>query len=165
MLKILTILDIWKTGLELLQKACKVTKPDKETNGHVIWNTRSWQRSEVVSIATKDNQPPKDKKTKTDCLMQTDHLGNTLCKFLLTLNICLSKMPYVAGVAQDQTVCPHSLIRELHIPLICKKGLHWLFSRQCNFQIKLRRCAGWSGATLSAHGIWHMLPSCGWRRV
>ena len=62
------------------------------------------------------------------------------------------RLPYADSVAPDQPAHPRSLIWELHCPLICRKGFHWLISGQCSSQIRLRGCAGWSGATLSAYG-------------
>ena len=35
-------------------------------------------------------------------------------------NILSGNMPYVESAAPDQRVYPHSLILQLHIPLICK---------------------------------------------
>ena len=69
----------------------------------------------------------------------------------LTLK-ALIKMPYADSVASDQPAHPHSLTWELHCPLICRIGIHWLISGQCRSQVKLRRCAGWSGAPLSSYG-------------
>ena len=62
------------------------------------------------------------------------------------------RLPYADSVALEQPAHPRSLIWELHCQLICRKGYHWLISGQCSSQVRLRRCAGWSGATLSAYG-------------
>ena len=60
-------------------------------------------------------------------------------------------LPYADSVAPDQPAHPRSLIWELHCPLFYRLGSHWLTSGQCSSQIRLRGCAGWSGATLAAY--------------
>ena len=55
------------------------------------------------------------------------------------------------SVAPDQTAHPRSLIWKLHCPLINQCNPLLQKSGQCISQIRLHRCAGWSGVTLSAY--------------
>ncbi|KAH3736880.1 hypothetical protein DPMN_043455, partial [Dreissena polymorpha] len=81
--------EIMVTGENLFTNGCHaVTKqPDSEadsTKGHLIWNTQSFDRSEVVTIPTKGQQEgPLNKKQKTSKsemsdAPQTDRDGNAL---------------------------------------------------------------------------------------
>ena len=63
---------------------------------------------------------------------------------------------YADSVAPDQPAHRRSLIRELRCPLFYRIRSHWRIRGQCSSQIRLRGCAGWSEATLSAYG---KLPS------
>ena len=65
------------------------------------------------------------------------------------------------SVAPDQPAHPCSLIWELHCPLLCTVDVNWPTSGQCSSQIRLRGCAGWSEATLSAHCIITIFAWCG----
>ena len=65
---------------------------------------------------------------------------------------CGTKMPYANSVATDQPSHQRSMIWELHCPLICRIGVQWLKSGQRNSQVRLRRCAWWPRARLSAYG-------------
>ena len=65
-------------------------------------------------------------------------------------------MPYADSGAPELPAHSHSLIWELHWPLINKIESHWLIRRHSSSQIRLRGCTGWSGATLSTYDI---LPS------
>ena len=58
-------------------------------------------------------------------------------------------MPYVNSVASKGSAQSD----RLHCPLLCTIGCHWPISGQCS---SWSDCgyAGWSGAALSAYGIW-----------
>ena len=66
-------------------------------------------------------------------------------------SIC--QLPYADSVAPDQPLNWRSLMWEQYCPLNCRKKSYWLIIEQCSSQIRLCRCAGWSGATLSVYGI------------
>ena len=66
-------------------------------------------------------------------------------------------MPYADSVAPDPFAHPCSLIWELHCPLFCELNYIDLSADTINnFQARLRVCAGWSWASLSAYGMWQM---------
>ena len=56
------------------------------------------------------------------------------------------------SVAPDPPVHPRILTWELHCPLISQWYPFLQISGQCSSQVRLRGCAGWSGAALSAPG-------------
>ena len=47
------------------------------------------------------------------------------------------ELPLADSVAHDQHAHARSLTWELHCPLICRIGFHWLTSRQCSSQVRL----------------------------
>ena len=58
-------------------------------------------------------------------------------------------MSYFDSEASDQHEHPWSQNWELHCLLICKLVPHCLISGQCNSQVRLHGCTGWSWATPS----------------
>ena len=69
---------------------------------------------------------------------------------ILTLEI--SRLSYADSAAPDQPAHPLSLTWELYCPLISLWNPTLQISGQCSSPVRLRGCAGWSGAALSAYG-------------
>ena len=75
--------------------------------------------------------------------------GSYLAILNVTRHTQMNIMPYATSVALDQPAHPHSLIREVHRPLVCMlKATCLRICEQCITQIRLRAN---TGASLSAY--------------
>lgn len=77
------------------------------------------------------------------------HMTDITRKSMGTSGQCSSRAVHSSAKSDQELYRLPKKIWELHCPLMCRIGFHWLTSRQCSSRVRLRNCADWSGASVT----------------
>ena len=117
------------------------------------------------------------------CIAIHVYWSNEKVKYYIAVSPSKDKLVYNSTFKSKFKMFYYDIKHKILIPVHIKHNIHFsilsalrfmpyaqfhsLVSRQCASQVRLRKCAGWSGATLHALGMWQMphLAAKGFKNV